>query len=135
MADSTTDVAEVPRLKTRYNEQVAAQLKEELGIENVMQIPKLDKIVINMGVGRATQQPSLLEKAVDELTLIAGQKPIVTKAQTSIAGFKLREGQAIGTKVTLRGDRIFPILSATMSFTSGEPERARDSIAAVACGD
>ena len=72
-----------------------------------MQVPKLDKIVINMGVGRATQQPSLLEKAVDDLTAITGQKPIITKAKHSIAGFKLREGQAIGTKVTLRGDRMW----------------------------
>jgi large subunit ribosomal protein L5 len=75
-----------------------------------MQVPKLDKIVINMGVGRATQQPSLLEGAVADLTAIAGQKPVITKAKTSIAGFKLREGQAIGTKVTLRGDRMWEFL-------------------------
>ena len=75
-----------------------------------MQVPKLEKIVINMGVGKATQQPSLLEGAVDDLTAIAGQKPIVTKAKDSIAGFKLREGQAIGTKVTLRGDRMWEFL-------------------------
>ena len=74
-----------PRLKSRYNNTIKAQLAKDLGIENEMQIPRLDKIVINMGVGQATQQPSLLEKAVDELTLIAGQKPVVTKAQTSIA--------------------------------------------------
>jgi large subunit ribosomal protein L5 len=75
-----------------------------------MQVPALTKIVINMGVGRATQQPSLLETAVADLTAIAGQKPIVTKAKHSIAGFKLREGQAIGTKVTLRGDRMWEFL-------------------------
>jgi large subunit ribosomal protein L5 len=75
-----------------------------------MQVPKLEKIVINMGVGRATQQPSLLENAVRDLTLIAGQKPIITVAQKSIAGFKLREGQAIGTKVTLRGNRMWEFL-------------------------
>ena len=75
-----------------------------------MQVPALEKIVINMGVGRATQQPSLLEGAVADLTLIAGQKPIVTKAKKSIAGFKLREGQSIGTKVTLRGDRMWEFL-------------------------
>ena len=75
-----------------------------------MQVPALEKIVINMGVGRATQQPSLLEGAVADLTAIAGQKPIVTKAKHSIAGFKLREGQAIGTKVTLRGDRMWEFL-------------------------
>jgi large subunit ribosomal protein L5 len=107
MAATATATTNLPRLKARYNNTIKAQLAKDLGIENEMQIPKLDKIVINMGVGRATQQPSLLEKAVDELTLISGQKPVVTKAQTSIAGFKLREGQAIGTKVTLRGDRMW----------------------------
>lgn len=102
-----TATATQPRLKARYNNTIKAQLAQDLGINNEMQIPKLEKIVINMGVGRATQQPSLLEKAVEELTLISGQKPVITKAQTSIAGFKLREGQAIGTKVTLRGDRMW----------------------------
>lgn len=96
-----------PRLKSRYNNTIKTQLAKDLGIDNVMQIPALEKIVINMGVGQATQQPKLLDKAVEELTLIAGQKPVVTRAQTSIAGFKLREGQAIGTKVTLRGDRMW----------------------------
>ncbi len=96
-----------PRLKSRYNNTIKAELAKQLGIENEMQIPKLEKIVINMGVGRATQQPSLLERAVEDLTVISGQKPIVTRAHTSIAGFKLREGQAIGTKVTLRGDRMW----------------------------
>ena len=104
-----------PRLKARYNNTIKAQLAQELGIENEMQIPKLEKIVINMGVGRATQQPSLLEKAVEELTLISGQKPIVTHAQHSIAGFKLREGQAIGTKVTLRGDRMWEFFDRLLS--------------------
>jgi len=102
-----TTTATLPRLKSRYNNTIKAELAKQLGIENEMQIPKLEKIVINMGVGRATQQPSLLEKAVDDLTVISGQKPIVTRAHTSIAGFKLREGQAIGTKVTLRGDRMW----------------------------
>ena len=83
---------------------------EQLELTNVMQVPTLDKIVINMGVGRATQQPSQLEAAVVDLTAIAGQKPIVTKAKHSIAGFKLREGQSIGTKVTLRGDRMWEFL-------------------------
>ena len=98
------------RLKARYNNTIKSQLAKDLGINNEMQIPKLDKIVINMGVGRATQQPSLLEKAVEDLTAISGQKPIVTRAGNSIAGFKLREGQAIGTKVTLRGDRMWEFL-------------------------
>ena len=110
-----TTTATQPRLKARYNNTIKAQLAKDLGIENDMQVPKLEKIVINMGVGRATQQPSLLEKAVDELTVIAGQKPIVTYAKTSIAGFKLREGQAIGTKVTLRGDRMWEFFDRLLS--------------------
>jgi large subunit ribosomal protein L5 len=112
MSDTATaaPTKTMPRLKQRYNEQVKGQLQEQLELTNVMQVPALDKIVINMGVGRATQQPSQLESAVVDLTAIAGQKPIVTKAKHSIAGFKLREGQAIGTKVTLRGDRMWEFL-------------------------
>ncbi|MEC7174636.1 MAG: 50S ribosomal protein L5, partial [Actinomycetota bacterium] len=91
-----------PRLKAKYNNQVKSDLQASLSIDNVMQIPKIDKIVINMGVGRAAQQASLLEAAVSDLSLISGQKPAVTIATKSIAGFKLREGQAIGCKVTLR---------------------------------
>ena len=106
----STATATTPRLKQQYNDQVKAALMSELGITNVMQVPKIEKIVINMGVGRATQQPSLLEGAVRDLTAIAGQKPVVTKAKTSIAGFKLREGQSIGCKVTLRGDRMWEFL-------------------------
>jgi large subunit ribosomal protein L5 len=110
-----TATATQPRLKARYNNTIKAQLAKDLGIENQMQVPKLEKIVINMGVGRATQQPSLLERAVEELTLISGQKPIVTHAKHSIAGFKLREGQAIGTKVTLRGDRMWEFFDRLLS--------------------
>ena len=83
------------------------QLKTELGMSNSMQVPRIEKIVINMGVGKATQQPSLLEGAVADLTKISGQKPMVTKSRDSIANFKLRENQAIGCKVTLRGDRMW----------------------------
>jgi large subunit ribosomal protein L5 len=104
-----------PRLKARYNNTIKSELAKDLGINNEMQIPKLDKIVINMGVGRATQQPSLLEKAVEDLTAISGQKPIITRANNSIAGFKLREGQAIGTKVTLRGDRMWEFFDRLLS--------------------
>ena len=96
-----------PRLKLRYEAEVKQALLVQLGLENVMQVPKLEKIVINMGVGRATQQPSLLDSAVADLTVISGQKPIVTKSRDSIANFKLRENQAIGCKVTLRGDRMW----------------------------
>ena len=102
-----TPVREAPRLKVKYEQEVRDRLKTELGLENVMQVPRFTKIVVNMGVGRASQQPSLLEAAVADLTLITGQKPLVTKAGKSIAGFKLREGQAIGAKVTLRGDRMW----------------------------
>ncbi len=111
MAETTT----IPRLKARYNDEIAAQLQEQLGIQNVMQTPKLEKIVINMGVGRAAGQPSLMEGAVADLTVISGQKPIVTKAKKSIANFKLREGQAIGAKVTLRGDRMWEFLDRLIS--------------------
>lgn len=99
-----------PRLKVMYRDEIRANLQQQLGIANPMQVPGLDKIVINMGVGRATQQQSLLEGAVKDLAMISGQKPVVTKAKTSIAGFKLREGQAIGAKVTLRGDRMWEFL-------------------------
>src|SRR3954465_8880617 len=96
-----------PRLKERYDSEIRDQLKTELGLANIMQVPRFQKIVINMGVGRATQQASLLEGAVNDLTLITGQKPMVTRARKSIAGFKLREGNAIGAKVTLRGARMW----------------------------
>ena len=113
MTETATVTA--PRLKVRYQEEIRAALKEQLGITNPMQIPKIEKIVLNMGVGRATQQPSLLEGAVADLTKISGQKPIVTKAKDSIAAFKLREGQSIGCKVTLRGDRMWEFLDRLIS--------------------
>ncbi len=106
----STDTATAPRLQQKYQNDIRAALKEQLGITNVMQIPKLEKIVINMGVGKATQQPSLLEGAVADLAKITGQKPVITKSRDSIAGFKLREGQSIGCKVTLRGDRMWEFL-------------------------
>lgn len=109
------DTLDIPRLKAKYNDDIAAALKDQLGIENVMQIPKVDKIVINMGMGRAAGQPSLMEAAIADLTAISGQKPVVTKAKKSIANFKLREGQAIGAKVTLRGDRMWEFLDRLVS--------------------
>jgi large subunit ribosomal protein L5 len=105
----------VPRLRARYDAEVKSQLMAQLGLANVMQVPRFEKIVVNMGVGRATQQPSQLEIAVNELALITGQKPVVTKAKKSIAGFKLREGQSIGAKVTLRGDRMWEFLDRVVS--------------------
>jgi large subunit ribosomal protein L5 len=107
----------VPRLKQRYDNEIQPQLKSELGLNNVMQVPRLQKIVVNMGVGRATQQKSLLEGAVNDLTLITGQKPMVTKAKKSIAGFKLREGNEIGAKVTLRGPRMWEFYDRLVSIT------------------
>ncbi len=107
--------ATAPRLKQRYDAEIKQALMSQLGLSNVMQVPTLEKIVINMGVGRATQQPSLLEGAVADLTLISGQKPIVTKSRDSIASFKLREGQAIGCKVTLRGDRMWEFFDRLLS--------------------
>jgi large subunit ribosomal protein L5 len=97
----------IPRLKGRYNDNLRAELQKTLGLANVMQVPRLEKIVVNSGVGRATQQPSLLEGAITDITKITGQKPAVARATKSIAGFKLRETQAIGVKVTLRGDRMW----------------------------
>jgi len=104
-----------PRLKARYDAEIRQAIMAQLGLANVMQVPKLDKIVINMGVGKATQQPSLLDGAVADLTAISGQKPIVTKSRDSIAGFKLRENQAIGCKVTLRGDRMWEFFDRLLS--------------------
>ncbi len=106
----------VPRLRARYNQEVRAGLQRELGLSNVMLVPRMEKIVLNMGVGRATQQPSLLEGAVRDLTVISGQKPVVTKAKHSIAGFKLRQGNAIGAKVTLRGDRMWEFFDRLISL-------------------
>ena len=114
MSTATAETT-VPRLKQKYSDDVRHQLKEQLALGNVMQVPKLEKIVINMGVGKATQQPSLLEGAVKDLTVISGQKPIITKSKNSIAGFKLREGQSIGCKVTLRGDRMWEFLDRLIS--------------------
>jgi len=111
-----TETRERPRLKQRYDSEIRDQLKQQLGMTNVMQVPRLEKIVVNVGVGRATQQPSLLEGAVADLMVITGQKPLVTKATRSIAGFKLREGNSIGAKVTLRGDRMWEFLDRLISL-------------------
>ena len=105
-----------PRLKKDYDERIVAAMTERFGYKNRMEVPRLDKIVINMGVGAAVGQPSLLEGAVKDLTRIAGQKPVITKARQSIANFKLREGNAIGTKVTLRGARMWGFLDRLISL-------------------
>ena len=97
----------VPRLKVRYREELLPRLRQELGFANPMQVPRLQKVVINMGVGDALKDARMLEAATQDLAVITGQRPVVTKARKSIAGFKLREGMSIGAKVTLRGDRMW----------------------------
>jgi large subunit ribosomal protein L5 len=116
MSTAAAPATERPRLKVRYDSELRDELKDRLGLPNVMMVPRLEKIVINMGVGRATQQQSLLEGAVRDLTVISGQKPLVTRAKKSIAGFKLREGNAIGAKVTLRGDRMWEFFDRLISL-------------------
>ena len=111
-----TNTVERPRLRVQYDAEIRAALKEQLGLGNVMQVPRLEKIVINMGVGAAVSQPSLLEGAQRDLEQITGQKPVVTRAKKSIAGFKLREGNAIGAKVTLRGDRMWEFLDRLIAL-------------------
>ncbi|MEU6482832.1 50S ribosomal protein L5 [Streptomyces sp. NPDC046887] len=111
MATTTT-----PRLKTKYREEIAGKLRDEFSYENVMQVPGLVKIVVNMGVGDAARDSKLIEGAIRDLTTITGQKPAVTKARKSIAQFKLREGQPIGAHVTLRGDRMWEFLDRTLSL-------------------
>jgi large subunit ribosomal protein L5 len=105
-----------PRLKVRYDQEVRAALQEELGLDNIMQVPRLVKIVLNSGVGRATQQASLLEGAQRDLEMITGQRPVVTRAKKSVANFKLREDQPIGVKVTLRGDRAWEFFDRLLSL-------------------
>jgi large subunit ribosomal protein L5 len=113
---ASTATSERPRLRQRYTTEIRDQLKQSLGLSNVMEVPRLSKIVLNMGVGGATQQASLLEGAVRDLTTISGQKPLVTRARRSIAGFKLREGNPIGCKVTLRGDRMWEFFDRLVSL-------------------
>ena len=105
------------RLKSVYKNEISAKLKEELGLKNVMQIPRVTKITLNMGVGGASQDKKLIDGAVADMKLIAGQKPIVTVARKSIAGFKIREGWPIGCKVTLRGDRMYEFLDRLIMIT------------------
>ena len=104
------------RLKEKYLNEVVPSLKEKHNYKSVMEVPKLEKIVINMGVGDATQNSKLLEAAVRDLEVIAGQKPVVTKARKSIAGFKVREGQSIGCKVTLRGENMYNFMDKLISI-------------------
>ena len=111
----STTTSTSPRLKVKYENEVRASLQAALNVDNVMQVPRFEKIVVNMGVGRAVQQPSLLDGAVSDMAAITGQKPLVRKATKSIAAFKLREGQSIGCKVTLRGDRMWEFFDRLVS--------------------
>src|SRR5258707_10390395 len=105
------------RLKHNYKKTVVPALKKEFGYKNVMAVPNVEKVAINIGLGEATQNPKLMDGTVTELSTIAGQKPVVTKAKKSIAAFKLREGMSIGAMVTLRGDRMYEFLDRFMSIT------------------
>ena len=111
-----TQTAAAPRLRTRFETEIKPALQKDLELTNVMQVPRFAKIVINMGVGRATQQRSLLDGAVTDLQIITGQKPSVRKAKKSIATFKLREGNEIGAKVTMRGDRMWEFYDRLVSL-------------------
>jgi large subunit ribosomal protein L5 len=116
MTETATENPKVqPRLKLRYREEIAGQLREQFGYANVMQIPGLTKIVVNMGVGEAARDAKLIEGAVRDLTVITGQKPQVNRAKKSIAQFKLREGMPIGAHVTMRGDRMWEFLDRLLS--------------------
>jgi large subunit ribosomal protein L5 len=121
------------RLKERYRTEVAPKLRERFGLKNVMQIPRLEKVVINVRVGAATTDPRQIDKAVEDVTIVSGQKPVVTRARRSIAAFKLRQGMPIGVKVTLRGERMYEFVDKLFSVAlprikdfKGVSERAFD---------
>jgi large subunit ribosomal protein L5 len=115
MSTPTVEAPSVPRLKQRYRDEIVGQLREEFGYANVMQVPSMTKVVVNMGVGDAARDSKLIEGAVRDLAAITGQKPSVTKARKSIAQFKLREGMPIGAHTTLRGDRMWEFLDRLLS--------------------
>lgn len=116
-ATKKATVSTQPRLRAAYNQTLAAELKEELSLKNVHQIPRLEKIVVNVGLGRAKDDKRLMEVATNTLTKITGQAPVETVAKNSIAGFKLREGNKIGLKVTLRGDRMYEMMDRLITVT------------------
>jgi len=104
------------RLKTVYDDTIRPELREKFGYQNVMEVPRIEKVVLNMGVGEAVQDSKKIQSAVDEMTRISGQKPVVTRAKRSIAGFKLREGMPVGVKVTLRRDRMYEFLDRLVTI-------------------
>jgi large subunit ribosomal protein L5 len=116
MTDTTTVERAVPRLKQRYHDEIKSALREEFSFENLMQVPGVTKVIVNMGVGDAARDSKLIDGAVRDLSAITGQKPIVTKARKSIAQFKLREGMPIGAHTTLRGDRMWEFLDRLLSI-------------------
>jgi large subunit ribosomal protein L5 len=116
VTETQTQPRTQPRLKVRYREEILPRLREEFGYRNVMQVPRLTKIVVNMGVGEAARDSKLIEGAVRDLAAISGQRPTVTKARKSIAQFKLRAGMPIGAHVTLRGDRMWEFLDRLLSI-------------------
>jgi large subunit ribosomal protein L5 len=115
-AKTATKDTYVPRLRARYREELVPALREQLGLANTMQVPRLEKVVVNMGVGEAVKDGRLLDAALEDLATITGQKAVVTKARKSIAGFKLREGMAIGAKVTLRGAYMWEFVDRLVSL-------------------
>ena len=115
-AKKSADKAYVPRLRKEYDDRIVKAMVEKFGYKNALEVPRLDKIVINMGVGEATQDKKKVEQAAAEMEKIAGQKPVITKAKTSIAQFKLREGMPIGCKVTLRRERMFEFLDRLVNI-------------------
>ena len=116
MAEAANTETYIPRLKTVYRDQIRAKMKEQFGYTNEMQVPKLDKIVINMGIGEAVTDSKKAQAAMKDLALIAGQKPVATRARKSIAQFKVREGMVVGAKVTLRKDRMFEFLDRLITI-------------------
>jgi large subunit ribosomal protein L5 len=116
MATATRERTYVPRLKQRYFDEVREQLKEVLGFSTIMQVPRIEKITLNMGVGEAKTEAKALDSAIEELTTIAGQRAQVRRARRSIAGFKIREGMPVGARVTLRGDRMYEFLDRLVSI-------------------
>ena len=117
MTETAVEAGKIqPRLKVKYRDELRTKLQEELGLKNIMQVPGLTKIVVNMGVGDAARDSKVIEGAINDLTLITGQKPKINRARKSIAQFKLREGQAIGANVTLRGDRMWEFLDRLLSL-------------------
>jgi len=104
------------RMKEKYSDEVAKALMEKFGYKNIMEIPKIEKVVLNMGVGEAVSNPKVLDVAINDMTIIAGQKPVVTRAKKSIAAFKVREGMPIGAKVTLRGQRMYEFLDKLLNI-------------------